>query len=317
MFNELEIQADLFYEKREGIYILQESVPSVVGVNVPQYVNLGEMENKGVDASIEYTKTINEFTIQMRGNFTFNRNKKLYDDKPTPIWPYQSEVGKPLYQQTGLIALGLFESYEDIENSPVQKFGDVQPGDVKYRDINGDGEIDSYDFVAIGRTHIPEISYGAGVSMGWQGMDLSLFFQGVGNVTRILSGNPVVGPSGSILVNGQIFSDLAENRWSIDNPDPNAKYPRLHLAYNENNRHNSTLFQRDMSFVRLKHAEVGYTLPRVLTETVKISNLRIYIQAVNLFTFSKFKLWDPELNTNYGAIYPQMKTINFGLNIKI
>jgi len=317
LFNELEIHADVFYEKRDGIYILQESVPSVVGINVPQYVNLGEMENRGFDASLEYTKMINEFTVQVRGNFTFNRNKKLYDDKPTPIWEYQSEVGKPLYQQRGLVALGLFESYEDIENSPVQKFGDVQPGDVKYKDINGDGVIDSYDFVAIGRTHIPEINYGAGISMGWHGADLSLFFQGVGNVTRILSGNPVVGPSGSILVNGQIFSDLADNRWSLDNPDPNAKYPRLHLAYNENNRHNSTLFQRDMSFVRLKHAEVGYTLPKLLTERAKISSLRVYVQAVNLFTFSKFKLWDPELNTNYGAIYPQMKTINFGLNIMI
>lgn len=317
LFNELEIQADFFYEKREGIYILQESVPSIVGVNVPQYVNLGRMENRGVDASLEYTKNINDFTIQVRSNFTFNRNKKLYDDKPTPIWAYQSEVGKPLYQQRGLIALGLFESYADIENSPVQKFGDVQPGDVKYKDINGDGVIDSYDFVAIGRTHIPEISYGAGVSMGWKGADLSLFFQGVENVTRILSGNPVVGPSGSILVNGQIFSDLADNRWTAANPDPQAKYPRLHLAYNENNRHHSTLFQRDMSFLRLKQAELGYTLPENFTEKAKMSTVRVYVQAVNLFTFSKFKLWDPELSTSYGAIYPQMKTINFGLNIKI
>src|SRR5690606_15551241 len=85
LFNELVIQTDWFYEKRDGIYILQESVPSIVGVNVPQYVNLGEMENKGIDASLEYTKVINQFTIQVRGNFTFNRNKILYDDKPTPI----------------------------------------------------------------------------------------------------------------------------------------------------------------------------------------------------------------------------------------
>lgn len=275
------------------------------------------MENKGIDASLEYTKVINDLTIQVRGNFTFNRNKRLYDDKPIPIWEYQTAVGKPHGQQTGLIALGLFESWEDIENSPVQKFGDVQPGDIKYKDINGDGVIDSYDRVPIGRSTIPEINYGSGVSLGWRGADLSLFFQGVGNVTRILSGNPVVGPEGSILVNGQIFSDLADNRWTIDNPDPAAPYPRLSLAYNENNRHNSTLFQRDMSFVRLKHAEVGYTLPRDLTERAKMSTVRVYVQAVNLFTFSKFKLWDPELGTNYGNVYPQMKTVNFGLNVKI
>lgn len=317
LVNELEIHVDLFHEKREGIYILQESVPSVVGINVAQYVNLGEMENKGIDASLEYTKVINELTIQVRGNFTFNRNKRLYDDKPIPIWEYQSAVGKPHGQQTGLIALGLFESWDDIEKSPVQKFGDVQPGDIKYKDINGDGVIDSYDRVPIGRSTIPEINYGSGVSLGWKGVDLSLFFQGVGNVTRVLSGSPVVGPDGSILVNGQIFSDLADNRWTIDNPDPAAPYPRLSLAYNENNRHNSTLFQRDMSFLRLKHAEAGYTLPRELTDKAKMSAVRIYIQGVNLFTFSKFKLWDPELATNYGNVYPQMKTLNFGLNVKI
>src|SRR5690625_5218792 len=93
LFNELEIHADLFYEKREGIYILQESVPSVVGISVAQYVNLGEMENKGIDASLEYTKVINDLTIRVRGNFTFNRNKRLYDDKPIPIWEYQTAVG--------------------------------------------------------------------------------------------------------------------------------------------------------------------------------------------------------------------------------
>ncbi|MCE4565745.1 TonB-dependent receptor [Maribellus sp. CM-23] len=317
LFEKIELQADVFYDKRDGIYILQESVPSIVGVNVAQYVNLGEMENRGFDASLQYTETFDEFTIQGRANFTFNRNKKLYDDKPTPVWPYQSEVGKVYGQQTGLIALGLFESEEDIKNSPVQKFGEVQPGDIKYKDINGDGIVDSYDFVAIGRSHIPEINYGFGVSMGWKGLDLSLFFQGVGNVTRVINGSPVVGPSGSILVNGQIYSDLADNRWTTENPDPNAKYPRLTLAYNENNVHHSTFFLRDMSFLRLKQGELGYTLPKSITNKVKLSTVRVYLQGVNLLTFSKFKLWDPELGTNWGNIYPHMRTVNLGLNIKI
>ena len=317
LFEKLNFQADMFYDKRDGIYILQESVPSIVGINIAQYVNLGKMENRGFDASMEYNEKFNELVVQSRANFTFNRNKKLYDDRPTPVWPYQTEVGRPYNQQTGLIALGLFESEADIENSPVQKFGDVQPGDIKYKDINGDGVVDSYDFVPIGRSHIPEISYGFGVSMSWKGLDLSAFFQGVGNVTRIINGSPVTGPEGSILVNGQIYSDLADNRWTLDKPDPNAKYPRLSMAYNENNAHRSTLYQNDMSFLRLKQGELGYTLPKQLTNKVKLSTVRLYLQGVNLFTFSKFKLWDPELGTNWGNIYPQMRTISFGLNIKI
>jgi len=315
MWDQLKLQMDYFHEKRDGIYILQQSVPSIVGVNVAQYVNLGKMENKGFDASLEYTYSKGDWLISGRGNFTYNRNRKLYDDKPTPIWAYQEEAGQAYLQQFGLVSLGLFESWRDIQESPVQRFGDVQPGDIKYKDINGDGVIDSYDRIAIGRTTIPEISYGFGLSMRYKSFDLSGFFQGVGNVTRIISGEPLVGPSGSILVNGQIFADVADKRWSLRNPDPNAEYPRMSLAYNENNRQASTYYQRDMSFIRLKNAEIGYTVPKSWTQKIGMSTGRIYIQGVNLLTFSKFKLWDPELDTSYGNIYPQMKVINFGVNL--
>lgn len=315
LFNKLTLQADYFSEKREGIYILQESVPSVVGVNVLQYVNLGRMQNRGVDASLEYSQNIGDFIIQGRGNFTYNRNKKLYDDKPTPVWPYQAETGKPHQQQQGLIALGLFESREDIANSPEQKFGDVRPGDIKYKDINGDGIIDAYDVVAIGKTHIPEINYGFGTSMSWKGIDLSLFFHGVENVTRVIGGGPLYGHSGNILVYGQIYEEVAEKRWKPSNPNPNAEYPRLSMVQNTNNARSSTFFQRDMSFLRLKHSEIGYTFPKDFTEKLGSSSVRLYMQAVNLFTRSSFKLWDPELGTNYGGIYPQMRTLNFGLNV--
>ncbi|GAA4434911.1 TonB-dependent receptor [Ravibacter arvi] len=315
VWDQLKLQMDYFNEKREGIYILQQSVPSIVGVNVAQYVNLGKMENKGVDASLEYTYTKGDWLVSGRGNFTYNRNKKLYDDRPTPIWAYQEEAGKSHLQQFGLVSLGLFESYQDIENSPDQKFGSVQPGDIKYKDINGDGMVDSYDRIAIGRTTVPEISWGFGISAKYKNFDLSGFFQGVGNVTRIISGEPLMGPSGSILVNGQIFSEVAEKRWTPRNPNPDAEFPRLSLAFNENNRQSSTYYQRDMSFVRLKNAEAGYTLPKKMIQRLGLSTVRVYAQAVNLLTFSKFKMWDPELDTSFGNIYPQMKVVNFGLNL--
>jgi TonB-linked SusC/RagA family outer membrane protein len=317
LFNSLEIHADIFKEKREGIYILQESVPSVVGFNVTQYVNLGEMQNKGFDSSLEYSKTFGDFSIQGRGTFTYTHNKILYDDRPTPVWPYLSNVGQVYSQQRGLIALGLFESQADIDNSPKQNFGTVTVGDIKYKDINGDGSIDANDYVPIGKSHIPEVNYGFGFSVGWKGIDVSAFFQGVGKVTRIIGGSSLRGTTyGSILVNGQLFADVADHRWTLDNPDPNARYPRLSLAYNQNNDQSSTFWQRDMSYLRLKNAELGYTLPKHTTQKLNIGTLRFYLQGLNLITFSKFKLWDPELSTNSGTIYPQMTTINFGLNIK-
>lgn len=315
IWNKLTVNADYFFEKREGIYILQESVPSVVGVNVKQYVNLGRMQNQGIDASMEFSHQAGDFHLQLRGNFTYNRNKKLYDDRPTPIWAYQSEVGQRLYQQRGLLALGLFQSEEDIANSPDQTFSTVKPGDIKYKDINGDGVIDAYDMVAIGHTHIPEFNYGFGASMGYKGFDFSAFFHGVDNVTRIIGGGPLQGQSGNTLVYGQIYSDVADNRWSARHPDPNATYPRLSMVENRNNTQSSTFWQRDMSFIRLKNLEFGYSLNPDWISSLKLSNVRLYVQGQNVFTLSKFKLWDPELSTGNGGIYPQMRVFNFGLNV--
>lgn len=314
-FDKLKLQMDYFYEKRSGIYIQQQSVPSIVGLNVTQYVNLGEMENRGIDASLEYEQRFKDWYWSARANFTYNRNEMLYDDKPTPIWAYQSAVGFPYNQQRGLIALGLFESEKDIANSPVHTFSTVRPGDIKYKDINGDNIIDAYDQVAIGYTDVPQINYGFGFSAGWKGFDLSLFFQGVGNVTRIIGGSAFYGASDNIFNRGQIYADVAEKRWTVDNPDPNALYPRLSLSKVENNLQPSTFWQRDMSFLRLKNAEIGYTLPKDLYTQWGISTIRLYMQGVNLLTFSKFKLWDPELASDYGNVYPQMRTVTFGLNI--
>ncbi|MDQ6480706.1 TonB-dependent receptor [Dyadobacter sp. LHD-138] len=315
IWDKLKLQVDYFSEKRDGIYILQQSVPSIVGVNIAQYVNLGKMQNRGIDGSVEYSYVKGDWLLSARGNFSFNRNKVLYNDAPTPIYPYQDVVGQAYGQQVGLISLGLFKSVEDINQSPVQKFGAVIPGDIKFKDINGDGMVDSYDRIAIGRSTVPEISYGFGLSAKYKQFDLSAFFQGTGNVTRVISGGPIQGPEGSILVNGQILADAAEKRWSLKNQNPNAEYPRMSLAYNENNRQASTFYQKNMRFMRVKNAEIGYTVPKSLVSKARISTVRIYIQAVNLFTFSKFKLWDPELNANYGNIYPQMKTVSFGASL--
>lgn len=316
LFNALTIQADYFFDRRDGIYIMQESVPSIVGNNIQQYVNLGKMQNQGIDSSLEFFKKLGDLFVSIRGNFTFNRNKKLYDDKPTPVWAYQEEVNEPLNQNRGLVALGLFELEEDIVTSPSQSFfGQVRVGDIKYRDINGDGVIDNYDRIAIGYSTIPEINYGFGLSVNWKGFDASAFFQGVSHVTKFIGGNSVFGSVGNLMISGQIQSDVADKRWSLNNPNPNAEYPRMSVSLNSNNRAPSTFWQRDMSFIRLKNMEFGYTIPKKITNQVGVSDVRVYFLCVNMLTFSKFKLWDPESGGTTGGNYPQMRTLNLGMNI--
>ena len=317
LYDKLTIQADYFHELRDGIFIERLSVPSVVGINVNPYVNLGKMKNRGVDGSLEYSQKFGELSLSARANFTYNRNKKLYDDRPAPIMTYQSEIGKSLYQQFGLVALGYFKSEEDIAGSPVQQYGPVRPGDIKYRDINGDKVVNDYDKIAIGRTHVPEISYGFGVSAGLHGFDLSLFFQGIDNVTSFVDGSPINGFENANLFLSGVYEDVAVNRWTVEIPDPNAKYPRMSIYTNQNNKQLSTAKQINNRFMRLKNAEFGYSLPKKFTAKVRLSAVRFFVQGVNLFTISDFKLWDPELNNSQGSVYPNMRVINIGVNVNL
>ena len=312
----IKVQFDYFNDYRSGIFITRESMPSVVGLRKTQYTNIGEMQNAGFDASAQFDYLFaGGLSLSARGNFTFNRNKRVFDDKPDQVWKYQNTAGFANGQQRGLIAEGLFMTQDEIDTWPTQTFGSVQPGDIKYRDINGDGYVDSYDMVAIGYTTVPEINYGFGVSLGWKGFDASVFFSGVDHVTRFIGGyNLYGGAATNVLVQGQVFADVVEKSWSVTQ-DPNAVYPRFSVETPANNQVRSTYWQKDMSFLRFKNAELGYTLPKQITKKAGISALRIYLQGVNLLTFSDFKLWDPELESSYGNVYPLTRNISLGLNL--
>ena len=316
LFNSLTIQADIFQDYRDGIFLMRQSTPSAVGLQKDQYVNIGEMLNRGFDMSAQYDHLFaNGFSLSARANYTFNRNRLIYNDQPSQVEEYLNEVGFAYGQRKGLVSCGLFEDQADIDNWPVQTFGDVQPGDIKYKDINGDGQIDQYDKVAIGYTTIPEINYGFGISIGYKGFDASVFFNGVAHVSRQIGGSNLYGASSSPQLTGQVFKDVAENHWTVDNPNSNAPYPRLGTTRSNNNVQTSDYWTRDMSFLRLKNAELGYTFPKKWTKKAGISALRIYVMGTNLLTFSKFKLWDPELDTAYGTRYPITRNVSFGLNL--
>ncbi|MBQ4278926.1 MAG: TonB-dependent receptor [Rikenellaceae bacterium] len=315
MFNGLKIQADYFRDHRKGIFLLRDDLSLTAGIITLPYVNVGEVLNRGFDGEIEYMKQFNEnLSVSVRGNFTYNRNKVINDAKPRWNYDYRDMKGRPLDQQVGYIADGLFVSEEEIANSPEHTFGPVRVGDIKYRDLNGDGVINKNDQTSIGYTWLPEISYGFGASVRWKNLDVSVLFQGVSHVTMMLSGQAFWPFSSNNMQTAGFFEDVYDNIWREKNPDPNATYPRISTTKNENNQQASTYWQRDASYLRLKNFTVGYTIPRRLTRKIGIDPIRIYVSAINPVTFSKFKVFDPELAGGQGDGYPPTRIFSFGLN---
>ena len=288
------------------------SIPAIAGLATKPWINIGKMNNEGFDASLEYHQRVGEVDITARGNFTYAHNTIVDNDQPDWEYLYMNTIGQSNWQQFGLVSAGLFRSQEEIDAWPKQEFGEVKPGDIKYVDINGDGVVNNYDRKAIGYPDVPEIVYGFGASVRWKGFDLSVFFQGVGNVNFFTNTEQTQPFSASKSRNANVYSDLWGNYWTPENP--NAKYPRLTIGANENNNRLSTFWMVNGNYLRLKNAEIGYTLPKRILSKAHIDKLRIYLSGVNLVTFSKFKLWDPDLQTG-AANYPNNRVYNLGVTL--
>lgn len=330
LFRELRIQADYFNSHRTGILMQRSGLPSYAGLQNSSklpYVNVGETLNAGVDLSLDWHKQVGDWFFTARGNFTYNRNKLVNNDEPDWEYKYQNRVGKPYgvggAQPWGLLAIGLFQSEEEIANSPVQTFGQYRVGDIKYQDINGDGIIDSNDQIYLGHTTLPEITYGFGATASYKGFDINLFFQGVGNVNFFINGNSMrqVFAATDTFEMSALQLDRYNRGWSVNKTaEENAQaiYPRLSWSGNagyHNNTQTSSWWQRNGAFLRLKNAEIGYTLPKtLLARTGFIQNVRVYVSATNLVTFREFKLWDVETGSGDGSTYPNNRVISFGIN---
>lgn len=328
LFNKIRVQADYFREERSGIFLQRAGLPAIVGVSTIPYVNIGKTLNQGFDATVEYTHQVNkDLMLTARGNFTFNRNELLNNDEPDWEYKYQNRIGKPFgsggsLQPFGLVAIGLFESQEEIDNSPVQNFGEYRVGDIKYQDINGDGQIDSQDQIAIGYTNLPEITYGFGGTAQYKNWDFNIFFQGVARTSFFLNGSSIRTPfSSGNMERAAINEDIYGNVWmSTNTPEQNANvtYPRLSMgsggAGASNNSQSSTWWLRDGSFLRLKSIEIGYSLPKSLLQKSFIKSLRFYAAGNNLLQFSPFKLWDPEKGSSDGSGYPLNRMFSIGFN---
>lgn len=327
LFDKVKLTADYFHEKRSGIFLERNGLPAIAGISTNPMVNIGESKNQGFDGSLEYNQKFGEFFVNARGTFSYNRNELLNNDQPDWAYKYMNRIGKPFgsggSHQYGLTALGLFTSQEEIDNSPKQMFGEYRVGDIKYKDINGDGKVDTYDETAIGYTNLPEITYGMGATVQWRSWDLSVFFQGVSHVSFWTGGASMQPFSDSDnLAFASINSDIYGNVWmSTNTPEQNASaiYPRLSKNGGpgaNNNNINSTWNMKDGSFLRLKNFEIGYTLPSSVIGKTCIKSLRVYASGNNMLTFSKFKLWDPELDSADGSKYPANKVFMLGLQAK-
>lgn len=312
---------DYFNEKRDGIYMVRNFLPDMVGIQGQNpSANVGSVKSKGFDGNFKYEQKVGEVNLQIRGNFTYSKNEITEADEMVNRYPYLRNTGFRVNQAKGLIALGLFEDYEDIRNSPRQDFSDqrdVMPGDIKYKDVNGDGIVNNDDIVPIGATTRPNLIYGLGVSATWKGLDFNLHFQGAGKSNFFINGFTVYP-----FVNGEwgnILESMANsNRWILGvNEDPKAEYPRLSYGGHSNNYRASTYWLRDGSYLRLKTLEIGYTLPKSLTTKIYLDRVRLHFIGQNLLTFSKFKLWDPEMGSSNGMQYPLGKTLTFGLTVNI
>ena len=312
-FNMLNISVDYFNEHREGIFLQRKSIPMYVGMSTQPWVNIGKMRNSGIDASLEYHQSLGRnLHLTVRGNFTYARNMIVDQDQPDWKYLYMNRRGQSQYQTFGLVAAGLYKDQEDIDSWAKSSYGTVQPGDIKYIDLNGDGIIDSYDVKPIGYPDIPEIVYGFGFSLQWKAFDLSAFFQGVGHVNFSTCTDQTQGFIARNIKEAGVFADLYNNYWTPDNL--NAKYPRLTIGTNENNNQTSTFWMVNGRYMRLKNLEIGYTLPKRIASKIAMQNLRVYVSGVNLFTISPFKLWDPDLQTG-ATNYPNNRIINIGLTI--
>ncbi|MBZ4190896.1 SusC/RagA family TonB-linked outer membrane protein [Niabella beijingensis] len=310
--NALIFQFDLFKERREGIFLRRGNVPGYVGLQKAPYGNLGIIENKGFDGSLTYSKKIGDFSFQVLGNLTYNRNNIIENDQPAPLYPWLDQRGHKVGQRWGLNALGLFESEDEIANGPLHP-GLVKPGDIRFQDVNGDGKIDDFDKIPIGYGTIPELVYGFGLSVSYGNFSVSSLFQGVGNVDILMNGEGLM-PFSVSMSRGNLLSNI-EDRWTIDNPRQDAFYPRLSDGSPNGNYNTSTWWLKNGRYLRLKDLQASYKLPERLIKPAGLSGASIFFAGYNLVTWSPFRFWDVELGDGRGTRYPNLKTYSVGINV--
>lgn len=308
LFGCLDVTLDLWKEHRTNIWVTSDGKYSEIFGMDPPYENAGIVDSKGIEIGLDYSKKLGQVEFNVGGNFSFNKNEiKEMLEEPRQ-YANLVQTGNPYGQLYGLEAIGFFKDEADIAASPTQNFSTVKPGDIKYRDVNGDNIIDANDKVAIGYSSTcPEIYYSLHLGAEWKGIGFYAMFQGTGNYSAVLNTKSMYWP----LINNTNISQYAyDNRWTPQNQ--NAKFPRLSSQSNANNYQTSTLWLADRSFIKLRNLEVYYKLPTSWLKKTKVVNAaKLYVRGIDLISFDHIDENDPEA---YG-INPMTKSVALGLSV--
>lgn len=319
LFKELDLVVDIFKEKRDNILRSRSTIPLINGFpsSVLPPVNIGVIENKGYEIELNYRKTIStNWSILTKLNFNHAKNKQLFAEEPllNPNFAYQYRAtGYPLGQNFGYIVEGFFKDNDDIANSPQQVVGGhtSRPGNFKYKDINNDGVVNELDMAPLKNTAIPENTFGAAFNVNYKQWDLSILFQGVSKVGRMIGDSGMWAGAG--FTN---YSDWHRYSWTPERAasGETIKYPRLTTQVSPDERLND-FFYVDGSYIRLRNVELGFTFPVKTVNRMGVKRVRVYANGLNLYTWDKlpFEGVDPELTSAYA--YPIQRLFNFGVNV--
>ncbi|MBP5388454.1 MAG: SusC/RagA family TonB-linked outer membrane protein [Prevotella sp.] len=307
LFGGLNVELDLYMQQRKDIWVEGTGAyTALIGFDAP-YINAGKVNSKGIELSLDYTKTLGDLTFNIGGMFNYNKNEIKEQAEEPRAYDNLVRTGNPLNSTYGLVAIGLFRDQADIDASPKQNFSTVLPGDIKYEDINKDGVIDANDVTKIGYSgYAPEIYYNIRAGLEYKGVGFNLLFQGASRYSANLSAKGMYWP----LLNTTNLSQQAyDGRWTPSNP--NAEYPRLSTTSNANNYQTSTFWQRDRSFLKLRNVELYYNLPKSLLEKTRfINTAKVYVRGVDLFCADHIDDADAEV---YGVSAPLNKSIVAGV----
>ncbi|MEI6754499.1 MAG: SusC/RagA family TonB-linked outer membrane protein [Paludibacter sp.] len=320
LLKKIDLSIDVFMDKRSGIVTLDNSIPGVLGNNII-YNNIGKMTNKGAEMTVAYSDRIGDFTFKVMGMATYYKNQIDFMAEIPPAFSYSAQTGRATVTPIGLEAIGFYQTTDFETNGSLKsgiaipQFGKVQPGDLRYKDLNGDGLIDNTDITAIGKPTTPALTYSFGGDIAYKGFDLNVLFQGSGESSfSLLSSNQTIP-----FVNYATAYSIAETAWAyyptqgIDTR-ASAMFPRLTTISNSNNYRASTFWQKNNDFLRLRNVELGYTLPSAIVKAAGISKLRLFVSTTNPVTLSKL-LSDYHIDPESVNGYPTIKSTNMGVSV--
>ncbi|HBG40920.1 MAG TPA: SusC/RagA family TonB-linked outer membrane protein [Porphyromonadaceae bacterium] len=334
---------DVFNDQRNGIFMERVQIPDYVGLITKPFGNVGKMKSYGADGNVSFTQDFGkDMSFTVRGNFTYSKNDVQNWEEANPKYPYQEASGYPHGVIRGYQSVGLYKDWDDVRNSPAQ-FGTVMPGDIKYRDVNGDGKIDTDDKVPLSYSTLPLLMYGFGGEFRYKNLTVGVLFKGTGKTDFFHVGydhpndDPNLGINGPGYVpfyngvNGNVLTvaNNPSNRWipreyaaanGIDPAlaeNPNARFPRLTYGYNENNSQLSDFWKGDAGYLRLSEVTVNYNLKTPFLQKMKIQSIDFQLVGSNLLLWDKVKLFDPEQAYKNGQVYPIPTTYTLQMYINL